>query len=203
MLGAQDSPRLGQFDQPLVADESAHKPNGPGVVGNTEPGARLTGKVEKLEKYGVFVFLAPGRTGLIPMAETGGEREGDVAKTFPIDPAVATPDSGHEMAFVARMSGVTGVFDEGDTLFEISTPAVPSTDLGFDTFGLAYRESRSNVDTIVRGRVVADQSTGSGAGAHVAFLEKQTVAEKRLRGYVGEHVVAKLEKSVSRLILKV
>jgi len=80
----------------------------------------------------------------------------DVAKTFPIDPAVATPDSGHEMAFVTRMSGVTGVFDEGDTLFQITTPAVPSTDLGFDTFGLAYRESRSNVDTIVRGSVVFD-----------------------------------------------
>ncbi len=30
------------------------------------PGARLTGKVERHEKFGVFVFLAPGRTGLIP-----------------------------------------------------------------------------------------------------------------------------------------
>ncbi len=35
------------------------------------PGARLTGKVERHEKFGVFVFLAPGRTGLIPLSETG------------------------------------------------------------------------------------------------------------------------------------
>jgi small subunit ribosomal protein S1 len=48
------------------------------------PGARLTGKVERLEEFGVFVFLAPGRTGLIPMSETGVAREGDVAKAFPV-----------------------------------------------------------------------------------------------------------------------
>jgi small subunit ribosomal protein S1 len=48
------------------------------------PGARLTGKVERHEKFGVFVFLAPGRTGLIPMSETGVAREGDVAKAFPV-----------------------------------------------------------------------------------------------------------------------
>ena len=48
------------------------------------PGSRLTGKVERHEKFGVFVFLGPGRTGLIPSSETGVAREGDVAKTFPI-----------------------------------------------------------------------------------------------------------------------
>jgi small subunit ribosomal protein S1 len=48
------------------------------------PGSRLTGKVERHERYGVFVFLAPGRTGLIPLAETGVAREGDVARAFPI-----------------------------------------------------------------------------------------------------------------------
>jgi small subunit ribosomal protein S1 len=47
-------------------------------------GARLTGKVERHERYGVFVFLAPGRTGLIPMAETGLTREADLAKVFPV-----------------------------------------------------------------------------------------------------------------------
>jgi ribosomal protein S1 len=44
----------------------------------------LKGKVERLERYGVFVFLAPGRTGLVPMAETGLAREGDLAKVFPV-----------------------------------------------------------------------------------------------------------------------
>ena len=48
------------------------------------PGARLTGKVERHEKFGVFVFLAPGRTGLIPMSETGVAREADVARAFPV-----------------------------------------------------------------------------------------------------------------------
>lgn len=48
------------------------------------PGARLTGKVERHEKFGVFVFLAPGRTGLIPMSETGVAKESDVTRAFPV-----------------------------------------------------------------------------------------------------------------------
>ncbi|HYS04414.1 MAG TPA: S1 RNA-binding domain-containing protein [Candidatus Dormibacteraeota bacterium] len=47
-------------------------------------GARLTGKVERLETYGVFVFLAPGRTGLIHVSETGVDRGGDIKKAFPL-----------------------------------------------------------------------------------------------------------------------
>jgi len=47
------------------------------------PGARLTGRVERVEKYGVFVFLAPGRTGLIHVGETGIDRGGDLKKAFP------------------------------------------------------------------------------------------------------------------------
>jgi small subunit ribosomal protein S1 len=52
----------------------------PGIV----PGARLTGKVERHEKFGVFVFLVPGRTGLIPTSETGVAKEGDIPKAFPV-----------------------------------------------------------------------------------------------------------------------
>jgi small subunit ribosomal protein S1 len=48
------------------------------------PGARVTGKVERHEPFGVFVFLAPGRTGLIPASETGVVKEADVAKAFPV-----------------------------------------------------------------------------------------------------------------------
>src|SRR5205823_8767585 len=55
-------------------------PSQPEIV----PGARLTGKVERHEKFGVFVFLAPGRTGLIPVSETGVAKEADLARTFPI-----------------------------------------------------------------------------------------------------------------------
>jgi small subunit ribosomal protein S1 len=48
------------------------------------PGAIVTGKVERHEKFGVFVFLSPGRTGLIPLSETGLDRDADVVKAFPI-----------------------------------------------------------------------------------------------------------------------
>jgi small subunit ribosomal protein S1 len=47
-------------------------------------GARLVGKVERHEPFGVFVFLASGRTGLVPMSETGLEKEADVVKAFPV-----------------------------------------------------------------------------------------------------------------------
>jgi small subunit ribosomal protein S1 len=47
-------------------------------------GARLTGKVERHERFGVFVFLAPGRTGLIHLSETGVDRESDLRKAFPL-----------------------------------------------------------------------------------------------------------------------
>ncbi|MGH9258244.1 MAG: S1 RNA-binding domain-containing protein [Vicinamibacterales bacterium] len=68
----------------LVPEGSARAggaaPSQPEIV----PGARLTGKVERHEKLGVFVFLAPGRTGLIPLSETGVAREADVTKAFPV-----------------------------------------------------------------------------------------------------------------------
>ena len=48
------------------------------------PGAIVTGKVERHETFGVFVFLAPGRTGLMPFAETGLDRDADMLKAFPI-----------------------------------------------------------------------------------------------------------------------
>lgn len=48
------------------------------------PGSRVTGRVERHERFGVFVFLAPGRTGLMPLSETGVDRDGDVVKAFPV-----------------------------------------------------------------------------------------------------------------------
>jgi small subunit ribosomal protein S1 len=52
------------------------------------PGAHLTGTVERHENFGVFVFLAPGRTGLIPISETGIAKEADVVKAFPVGASV-------------------------------------------------------------------------------------------------------------------
>lgn len=47
------------------------------------PGARLTGKVERHEPFGVFVFLGPGLTALMPSSETGVARETDVKQALP------------------------------------------------------------------------------------------------------------------------
>src|SRR3954466_12691313 len=55
-----------------------------GGGGGLAPGARVKGKVERIEKFGVFVFLSPGRIGLIPNSETGVAKESDIARTFPI-----------------------------------------------------------------------------------------------------------------------
>ncbi len=64
------------------------QPGSPGAIAPSRqreivPGARLVGKVERHERFGVFVFLAPGRTGLIPMSETGVANDADVRKAFP------------------------------------------------------------------------------------------------------------------------
>ena len=61
---------------------------GSSIAAEIVPGARVTGTVERHEKFGVFVFLAPGRTGLIPLSETGIAREGDVVKAFPVGSSV-------------------------------------------------------------------------------------------------------------------
>jgi small subunit ribosomal protein S1 len=68
----------------IVPEGSARAASTARQVEHITPGARLTGKVERHEPFGVFVFLAPGRTGLIPLSETGVPREGDVAKAFPV-----------------------------------------------------------------------------------------------------------------------
>jgi small subunit ribosomal protein S1 len=65
----------------LVPEGSARARTAPPEI---VPGARLTGKVERHEKFGVFVFLAPGRTGVIPSEETGVLKDGDVVRAFPV-----------------------------------------------------------------------------------------------------------------------
>jgi small subunit ribosomal protein S1 len=54
------------------------------ATGELVAGARLTGKVQRHEPFGVFVFLGPGRIGLIPLSETGLGRDADVRKAFPV-----------------------------------------------------------------------------------------------------------------------
>ena len=68
----------------LVSEESGVSRIVSGDRSGIVPGARLTGKVERHEKYGVFVFLSPGRTGLIPSSETGIAKESDIQRAFPV-----------------------------------------------------------------------------------------------------------------------
>jgi small subunit ribosomal protein S1 len=47
-------------------------------------GAVLTGTVERIESYGVFVRLAPGQTGLVPTAELAPASGADLRKAVPL-----------------------------------------------------------------------------------------------------------------------
>ena len=53
-----------------------------------EVGAVLVGRVERVESFGVFVRLGPGKTGLIPNAEMGTPRGTDHSKNFGPDTEV-------------------------------------------------------------------------------------------------------------------
>jgi len=51
-------------------------------VKGVEVGAVITGTVERVEPFGVFVRIGPGQTGLIPNAEMGTQRGTDHRKDF-------------------------------------------------------------------------------------------------------------------------
>lgn len=53
-------------------------------LGLLEPGMELKGKVQRVEKFGVFVWLAPGRTGLMPRALSGARVGEDLARHFQV-----------------------------------------------------------------------------------------------------------------------
>lgn len=68
----------------LVPEGSSRAAGALEASGAIVEGARVTGKVERHERFGVFVFLAPGKVGLMPMAETGVDKEADLAKALPV-----------------------------------------------------------------------------------------------------------------------
>jgi small subunit ribosomal protein S1 len=75
-----DKKRIGVALMP----EGSARASGAAAQSAIVPGARVAGKVERHEPFGVFVFLAPGRTGLIPASETGVAKEADISKAFPV-----------------------------------------------------------------------------------------------------------------------
>jgi small subunit ribosomal protein S1 len=68
----------------LVEEGSSRAAGATVPQGELAPGTIVTGKVERHERFGVFVFLSPGRTGLMPFSETGLDRDADMAKAFPL-----------------------------------------------------------------------------------------------------------------------
>lgn len=68
----------------LVPEGSSRAAGALETSGAIIEGARVTGKVERHERFGVFIFLAPGKVGLMPMAETGVDKEADLAKALPV-----------------------------------------------------------------------------------------------------------------------
>lgn len=98
------------------------------------PGARLKGKVERIERYGVFVFLAPGKTGLIPSSETGVVKDADLPRLFPIggdvEVAVLEVDSASRRIRLSRKAVI-----EADERAEVRdyterAPAAPTEAFG-------------------------------------------------------------------------
>lgn len=68
----------------LVDEGSTRAAGAMSPQGAIAAGVLVTGKVERHETFGVFVYLAPGRTGLMPFSETGVDRDQDMKKAFPI-----------------------------------------------------------------------------------------------------------------------
>ncbi len=56
----------------------------PARILTIEAGAQLTGTVARHERYGVFVFLGPGHTGLMPNEETDTAHGTDLRQAFPV-----------------------------------------------------------------------------------------------------------------------
>jgi len=97
-------------------------------------GTIVTGKVERHERFGVFVFLSPGRTGLMPFSETGLDRDADMAKAFPIgsevEVAVLEADASGRRIRLSRKA-VAQQREQAQLRDYAARPdAVPATSLG-------------------------------------------------------------------------
>ena len=97
-------------------------------------GTIITGKVERHEKFGVFVFLSPGRTGLMPNAETGLDRDADMKKAFPVgselEVAVLEVEAGGKRIRVSKKA-VAELRERAELRdYQATTDAAPATSMG-------------------------------------------------------------------------
>lgn len=98
------------------------------------PGTIVTGKVERHEKFGVFVFLSPGRTGLMPNAETGLDRDADMKKAFPVgsevEVAVLEVDSAGKRIRLSKKA-VAEMREQAELReYHATTEAAPAASMG-------------------------------------------------------------------------
>ena len=77
-------------------------------------GSVVTGEVENVAIFGVFVRLEPGLTGLIPNSETGLPRDTPATKTFAPGQKVEVKIIGVDVARKRISLSVTGAKDEAD-----------------------------------------------------------------------------------------
>ncbi len=73
---------LGRRRISLALRETPHGNPWEGVETKYPEGAKVTGTVEKVEKFGAFILLEPGLTGLLPASEMGLPKGANVGRTY-------------------------------------------------------------------------------------------------------------------------
>ena len=107
-------------------------------------GAVVTGTVERIEPFGVFLRLGPGQVGLIPTAEMGTPQNADHRKDFPpgteVKVAVLSIEEGGKRI---RLSRAQGLRMEEDAETKGYMQDIAKKGSGFRmTLGEALRQSR-------------------------------------------------------------
>jgi small subunit ribosomal protein S1 len=125
----------------LAPDDAAP---GEEMASSVAVGAVLTGTVERVEPFGVFVRLGPGQTGLVPNAELATPRGGEIKKSFPVGSelkvVVLSIEEGGRRIRLSQTQ-VLAREDEADLQAYLRAAAKKSTGFGL-TLGERIRQSR-------------------------------------------------------------
>ncbi len=107
-------------------------------------GAVVTGTVERIEPFGVFLRIGPGQVGLIPNAEMGTPRNADHRKTFPpgteVKVAVLSIEEGGKRIRLSRAQALR-MEEEAETKGYMQDSAKKGGGFGM-TLGEALRRNR-------------------------------------------------------------
>ncbi|MCP3982564.1 MAG: S1 RNA-binding domain-containing protein [bacterium] len=123
-----------------------------------ETGAKLKGRVQRIERFGVFVWLGPGRVGLMPREFIGAPRDADLTRRF----------AGGDEVEVE----VVGI-EEGGRRIRLAKP-------GFEARPQARRDSKPRIDDPSR------SNRDSGRGGHVDPGNFGTSLAEKLRAALGD-----------------